>query len=42
MITRQEGGRSPFADFGEKRVREEAVPPAKLVLVNVELNGGGD
>ena len=33
---------SPFADFGKERVREEAVSPAKLVVVDIEGNGGGD
>jgi len=33
---------SPFADFGKKGVREETVSPAKLVVIDVEGNGGGD
>jgi len=33
---------SPFAHFGEERVRKEAVSPAKLVVIDVELDGGGD
>jgi len=28
------------ADFGEERVREEAISPTKLVTVNVEGDGG--
>jgi len=33
---------SLFANFGEERVRGETVPPAKLVVVDIESDGGGD
>jgi len=33
---------SLFADFGERGVREKVVSPAKLVVVDVEGDGGGD
>jgi len=33
---------SPFADFGKRGVREKVLPPAKLVAINVEGDGGGD
>ena len=33
---------SPFADFGKRGVREKAVSPAKLVIVDIEGDGRGD
>jgi len=33
---------SPFADLGEKRVREEVVSPVKLIVIDIEGDGGGD
>jgi len=33
---------SPTMDLSEKRIREEAISPAKLVTVDVEGDGGND
>jgi len=33
---------SPFTDFSKRGVREKAVCPAKLVVIDIESNGGGD
>jgi len=33
---------SPSADLSKKRIREEAISPAKLVAVDVEGDGGSD
>jgi len=33
---------SSSTDLSEKRIREIMIPPAKLVTVNVEGDGGGD
>jgi len=33
---------SPTTDLSEKRIREEAISPAKLVTVDVEGDGGSD
>jgi len=33
---------SSSTDLSEKRIREITIPPAKLVTVNIEGDGGGD
>jgi len=33
---------SPFADFSKRGVREKVLSPAKLIVIDVEGDGGGD